>query len=535
MPAAAPAIWWIKLDFRLHDNPALTAALAAHERVVPVFAFEPRVLRAAETSGFHVAAWCEALVDLRTRLRKTGGDVLVVEGDAPEVLAKACELTGARHVYSHEEIGTELTFARDREVGAWAEASGVAWHEHMQTGVFRGGIDRDRRHRAWKKFMDAGPLPTPPAEDLARVGVPEVLRELELQGPLTPERFGHPLTEAQWAQRQPVSETAAGDTLRSFLYERGACYSFGISSPNLAFACGSRLSVHFAWGTTTGRAAYHALEQRRAELKDGTSDEAKQWRRSLTAFRSRLHWRDHFTQRLEAEPSSEFVPINRAYEALPTPGDVHFDDWLHGRTGWPMVDACMRCAATTGFLNFRMRAMVTSVAVHSLRIDWRRLIHPVARLWADYAPGIHVSQTQMQAGVVGINQLRGYSPDKQLLDHDAEATFVKTWIPELRDATPAEIKRHTGGDFVAGYRPPLIDRIESFKAFKADYYGIKRLPETKALAEEVYARHGSRRSPASRTWRSNVPKGARGANKKAGAKDKSGKAAATPQGALFGG
>ena len=509
------ALWWVKLDVRLADNPALTAALAAAERVVPVFAFEPRVLAAAETSGFHVATWCEALADLRARLRPHGADVLVVHGDAPEVLAEAHRRLGFDELHSHEEIGTELTYSRDRAVAAWADSAGVAWREHRQTGVFRGGIDRDRRHRAWTQFMDAGPLPTPPPADLARLGIPDELDGLRLDGDLTPARFGHPLTDLQREHRQAVSETAAEVTLGSFLHERGRCYSAGISSPNTAFACGSRLSVHLAWGTLTGRQAYHALEARRADLKDDNSDEAKTWRRSLTSFRSRLHWRDHFTQRLEAEPRAEFEPLNRAYAALPTPGDVHVDDWLHGRTGWPMVDACIRCAAATGFLNFRMRAMVTSVAVHTLRIDWRRLVHPVARLWADYAPGIHVSQTQMQAGVVGINQLRGYSPDKQLLDHDPEATFVKTWVAELADVDAAAIKRHTAGAHVDGYRPPLVDRIASFKSFKDDYYGIKRLPETRALAEEVYVRHGSRRAPGSRTWRSNAPRSAKAAPTKA--------------------
>ena len=502
------ALWWVKLDFRLGDNPALTAALAAHERVVPVFVFEPRVLAAPETSGFHVAAWCQAVSELRERLRARGGNVLILHDDLPAALERLHRTLPYDALYSHEEVGTELTYARDRAVGTWARERGVAWREYRQTGVFRGGIDRDRRHKAWTTFMDTPPLPEPPPADQARMTIPGEWLSLGLGGALTPERFGHPLPPEQAELRQPVYEAAARATLESFLYERGACYSAGISSPNTAFTCGSRLSVHFAWGTLTGRQAYHALTARRAELKEDPREGTKAWRRSLTSFRSRLHWRDHFTQRLEDEPRAEREPLNPAYAALPTPGDVYFDDWLHGRTGYPMVDACMRCAAATGFLNFRMRAMVTSVAVHTLRIDWRRLIHPVARLWADYAPGIHVSQTQMQAGVVGINQLRGYSPDKQFTDHDAEGTFVRRWVPELRDADPRAIARHTSGQYVGGYRPPLLDdRIASFKSFKDDYYAIKRLPETRALAEEVYAKHGSRRAAGSRTWRSNAPKG----------------------------
>ena len=515
MPSTA--LWWIKLDFRLGDNPALTAALAAHECVVPVFAFEPRLLQAPETSAFHVAAWCQALSELRERLRARGGDVLVLGGDFPDAFSALWQNLQYDAIYSHEEIGTERTYARDRAVADWANANGVAWREHRQTGVFRGGIDRNRRHKMWADFMDTTPLPPPAPEDQRRMSVPEAWRAIDIGGALTPERFGHPLTATQAELRQPVSESAARATVESFLYERGQCYSKGISSPNSAFTCGSRLSVHFAWGTITGRQVYHALTARRAELKDDKSEEAKAWRRSLTSFRSRLHWRDHFTQRLEDDVTAETIPLNPAYLDLPTPGDHHFDDWLHGRTGWPMVDACMRCAAATGFLNFRMRAMVTSVAVHTLRIDWRRLIHPVARVWADYVPGIHVSQTQMQAGVVGINQLRGYSPDKQFTDHDPEGAFVKTWVPELRDADAKAIAKHTSGQYVEGYRPPLLDdRIASFKSFKEDYYAIKRRPETRALAEEVYAKHGSRRAARSRTWKSNAPKGKKGASAKTG-------------------
>ena len=499
------ALWWIKKDFRLSDNPALTEALAAAERVVPVFLFEPAVLAAEETSGFHVAAWCEALGDLRDRLKPHGADVLVLEGDAVDAFARLRGILPFDAIWSHQEIGTELTFARDRAVADWAGAEGVAWHEPMQTGVFRGGIDRDKRSAAWKAFMAAGPIPPPAPADLARLGVPTEAAGLALDGPLSAGRFGHPLTDAQRALRQPVSETDAEATLRDFLFDRGLCYSGGISSPNDAFVCGSRLSVHLAWGTVTGREVYAVTEARQAELKGEEGDEAAQWRKSLKSFKSRLHWRDHFVQRLEAEPGMEFEALNPAYAALPTPGDEHLDAWLAGRTGWPLVDACMRCAAQTGFLNFRMRAMVTSVAVHTLRIDWRKTLYPTARLWADYEPGIHVAQTQMQAGVVGINQLRAYSPDKQLADHDPDAAFVKRWVPELADVpAPAIVKHHARP--VAGYPAPIVDRLPSLRAFKEDYYAIKRAPETRALAERVYERHGSRRSPSSRTWKNNAPR-----------------------------
>ena len=504
MPAPT-VLWWIKKDFRLADNPALTAALEGGGTVLPVFLFEPAVLGAEETSEFHVAAWIEALADLRARLAP--GGVLALVGDAVETFGRLREAVPFEAVHSHEEVGSDVTYRRDKAVAAWCAAEGVAWHEARQTGVFRGRVDRDARGKRWRAFTNEGPLPTPDGAALARVRVPPAAQAL--QPPegheLRVEAFGHALTDAQRALRQPVSETAAEETLSGFLTERGLCYSGGISSPNDAFVCGSRLSVHLAWGTVTGRAVYAATEARQAELKGAEGDDAAQWRKSLKSFKSRLHWRDHFVQRLETEPQMEFEPLNPAYADLPTPGDAHLEAWLAGRTGWPLVDACMRCAAQTGFLNFRMRALVTSVAVHTLRIDWRKTLYPTARLWADYEPGIHIAQTQMQAGVVGINQLRVYSPSKQLADHDPDAVFVKRWVPELADVPAAAILKHHERTLPA-YPAPLVDYRASSKAMRDDHYAIKALPETRALAEQVYERHGSRRSPASRTWKHNTPR-----------------------------
>lgn len=518
----APVLWWLKKDFRLADNPALTAALASGAPVVPVFLFEPAVLGGAETSGFHVAAWSEALAGLRTRLAERTGRahetcVLAAHGDAVEAFARLREVVPFDAIHSHEEHGSSITYARDKAVAKWAEAEGVAWHEHRQTGVFRRLADRDARARRWKAFTAGGALPVPPDADLRRVAVPEAAHALGVPD-LAPKAFGHPLTTAQWAHRQPVSEAHAEATLTSFLTERGACYSGGISSPNLAFTCGSRLSVHLAWGTLSGRQAYHATEARQAEVAGSPLDADTQWAKSLRSFKSRLHWRDHFVQRLESAPEQEFGPLNAAYADLPTPGDEHLDAWLAGRTGWPLVDACMRCAATTGFLNFRMRALVTSAAVHSLRIDWRKTLYPAARLWADYEPGIHISQTQMQAGVVGINQLRVYSPNKQLLDHDPNAVFVRQWVPELADvpaeAIAAHPEPHLMGSPVDGYPLPLVDWKANSNAMKADYFAIKERPETRALSEAVYQRHGSRRPAHLRTWNSNAPKTPRAGTKR---------------------
>ena len=98
----------------------------------------------------------------------------------------------------------------------------------------------------------------------------------------------------------------------------------------------------------------------------------------------------------------------------------------------------MRALRHHGWINFRMRAMLMSVASYQLWLPWRQSGEALARLFVDYEPGIHWNQCQMQSGTSGINTVRIYNPIKQGLDHDPEGRFIRQWLPELRDVPSLE-------------------------------------------------------------------------------------------------
>jgi deoxyribodipyrimidine photo-lyase len=278
-----------------------------------------------------------------------------------------------------------------------------------------------------------------------------------------------------------AGERAARAMLDSFLGGRGRHYRRALSSPLTAEQGCSRLSEHLAFGTVSLRSVHQATDLARRCTADSTLASA------LSAFAGRLRWHCHFMQKLEDEPDIEHRNFARSHDGL-RPGDgthpdpIHHERlqaWRAGMTGFPMVDACMRQLNATGWLNFRMRAMLVSVAAYQLGLHWREPGLHLARQFLDFEPGIHWSQMQMQSGTTGINTLRIYSPARQALDHDPDGHYRARWLPEFGSAA---------------YPAPIVDEATELARIKARLYALRERPEVRAEADRVQARHGSRKS-----------------------------------------
>lgn len=245
--------------------------------------------------------------------------------------------------------------------------------------------------------------------------------------------------------------------------------------------------------------------QRRQQQLQGSAEPGAGWQRQgLTAFMSRMHWHCHFIQKLESEPALEFDNLHRGYNGL-REGDwneAHFAALVAGRTGWPMVDACVAMLRETGWVNFRMRAMLVSVASYPLWLHWRPVGQWLARQFLDYEPGIHWSQMQMQAGTTGINTTRVYNPIKQAQDHDPHGHFVRHWLAAMRrvpDAwllepwrMPPGVQARCGVRVGHDIAQPLVDLDQATRAAKARVHGLRAQAPVRAAKAAIVQKHGSR-------------------------------------------
>jgi len=449
------AIVWFRRDLRLADNPALTAALKAHDTVIALYIHAPG--EEGEWAPGAASRWWlhHSLHALDKTLRRHKGHLQVVEGPSLDALRATIAATGAEAVYFNRLYEPRIV-RRDKAVRKALEGDGVEvascnaalWCEPWDIATKQGDPYRVftpfwRNLRT--RIEGVEPLPIPARASF--VGLPAgatmAIDDLNL------------LPTLDWAKgfaEWTPGENGAHEMLALFADDALGHYAEGRDLP--ARHGTSRLSPHLHWGEISPVQIATALREHAARRRSA----------DIEPYLRQLGWREFGHHLLFHFPKTPRENFNPAFDGMRwAKRDAHvLRRWRQGKTGIPIVDAGMRELWATGWMHNRVRMLVASLLTKNLRQHW-----VIGSKWfwdtlvdADLANNAMGWQWVAGSGADAAPYFRIFNPVTQSEKFDPEGAYIRRWVPELAQA-PGRLVHAPWEDAAflqrSGYPRPIVD------------------------------------------------------------------------------
>jgi deoxyribodipyrimidine photo-lyase len=470
-------IVWLKRDIRTQDHLPLYMANNHKNPYITIYIYDTELTKRKDTSTRHLQFIYQSLLSFKKQTKEKNVNTHIFNGKTVDVFKNLIQQFEIQNIYSYQESGVKQSHDIDQKLVTVFNSFGIVWKESQRDGIIRGKGIRELWNKKWLSTMES-PLIKNKFKNQQKV---IVKNEFNLKSDFLNVLTNYP------ENLQPAGENYAWKYLISFLNGRGRNYNDNISKPGKSRLSSGRLSPYLAWGNISVKQCFQTIK---------ANDNYFLYKKAFNSLISRLQWHCHFIQNFETDCNYEIECINKGFNKIQRKENPDFlGSWMNGRTGYPLVDASMRCLLETGWINFRMRALLVSFFCHHLKQDWRIGGYHLARLFLDYEPGIHFSQLQIQAGTTGFNRVKIYNPTTDSKKYDKKGEFIKEWVPELRDVpqhlihTPWELSSKDQSfynvELGKDYPLPIVNEKKAGKEGLEFISNMLKDPDVKLFIPEV--------------------------------------------------
>lgn len=454
------SLFLFRRDIRLHDNTALIRALSESDTVVLGFVFDSRQTDEKKNNYFSKKGFAfllKSLAELEGEVKKKGGKLCFFEGLSHEVVASLIEKDEIAAIYLNKDY-TPFARTRDAQIEKIAKSHTVPVYfmdDYTLSPIETVLTGAGKPYSVFTPFMNnaaSHAVPEPSKNSHTNYFAGRLKTNsisLNNFGPLLSVKLAlEPGRNAGVRILRHVSQLRGYETARNMVAERGT----------------SRLSPHHKFGTISIRETYHAIQKQKFDTKQ---------------FLSELYWRDfylHIAFHFPKVFKESFLPWANNIRWLND--KKQFKAWAEGKTGVPIVDAGMRQLNQTGWMHNRARMIVASYLTKNLLIDWRWGERYFASRLMDYDPASNNGGWQWSASVgADPRPLRIFNPYTQAEKYDPSASYIKEWVPELKNVSTTLLtdgKEHDFSLIASGYPGPLVSQKESFHRAREAYAKAKR-------------------------------------------------------------
>ncbi len=432
---------WFRRDLRTGDNPVLSAAAERSPRALALFVLDDRLTHPSGAPRLAFLYRC-----LRDLDRQLTGRLMVVHGNPVDVVPRVAKAIGAGSVhvsadyapYGHQrdsavEQALDIDFVRTGSPYAVAPGR-VLKSDGTPFKVFT-PFSRAWSAHGWRAPADTSASTLDWVDPADKSGGPR--------------RIHIPADPTLTAELPPAGEKAAHNAWQDFDFKS---YDRDRDRPDLDAT--SRMSPYLRWGCIHPRTLLADLDHSAG----------------AHTYQTELAWRDFYADVLWHNPDSARENYNPKFNAMPHDTDeTLFQAWCQGKTGYPIVDAGMRQLLAEGWMHNRVRMIVASFLVKDLHLPWWTGARHFMRhlVDGDLASNQHGWQWTAGTGTDAAPYFRVFNPTTQAHKFDPTGTYIRRYVPELRNTPDKNVHAPTG---VPNYPPPIVDHAHE-RQVALDRYG----------------------------------------------------------------